>query len=143
MGSKQVMENIDLVGLEQQLLMDQAATFKKKQLRDLKTQRVEKNKVQKVDEKVVDDTDVNVEIVNGDEEDKDVNDMLDNPVDNGKKNEVVENEMDVSQKIMNDFANIAIESGKTKEETDSTDTANVNEIVDDKEEQQQSEQTQT
>merc|ERR1712176_772888 len=134
MGSKQVMENIDLVGLEQQLLMDQAATFKKKQLRDLKTQMVEKNKVQKVDEKVVDDTDVNVEIVNGNEEDKDVKDMLDNPVDNGKKNEDVENQMDVSEKIMNDFANIAIESGKTKEETDTTDTANVNEIVDDKEE---------
>merc|ERR1712129_339420 len=105
-----------------------------KQLRDLKTQMIEKNKVQKVDEKVVDDTDVNVEIVNGDEEDKDVKDMLGNPVDNGKKNEVVENEMDVSEKIMNDFANIAIESGKTKEEPNTTD--NANEVVPDEEQQQ-------
>merc|ERR1712129_122301 len=105
-------------------------TFKKKQLRDLKTQMIEKNQVQKVDEKVVDDTDVNVEIVNDDEEDKDVKDMLDNPVDNGKKNENVENEMDVSEKIMNDFANIAIESGKTKEELNTT------EVAHDEEEQQ-------
>merc|ERR1712129_1429 len=75
-------------------------------------------------------------IVNGDEEDKDVKDMLDNPVDNGMKNEEAENEMDVSEKIMNDFANIAIESGKTKEETDANDTGNVNEIVVDEDEQQ-------
>merc|ERR1712190_517510 len=110
-ATKNVMENIDLVGLEQQLLMDQAATFKKKQLRDLKMQMDAKSKVQedvnvvvkKSDDKksddvdqnnqkngnvqqmqVVDDGDVNVEIVNGNEDDKDVKDMLDNPVDNGK-----------------------------------------------------------
>ena len=44
--TKNVMENIDLFGLEQQLLLDSANLFKKKQLRDLKIQKEEQLKQQ-------------------------------------------------------------------------------------------------
>merc|ERR1712019_142067 len=81
---------------------------------DKKSDDVDK-KNENVQLQVVDNGDVNVEIVNANQDDKDVKDMLDNPVDNEKERE---KEMDVSEKIMNDFANIVLESGLQRKESD-------------------------
>ena len=135
-ASKNVMENIDLVGLEQQLLMDQAALFKKKQLRDLKRQKEAQQSnevmVKKEDDKKSDDNalevvstvDENVEVVNdGDveivvEDKKEIKDMLADPVatpptTNENNVQSMDAQEQLSEKIMNDFANIAIESASS------------------------------
>eukprot|EP01083_Nonionella_stella_P197251 725364_1 len=57
--SKNVMENIDLVGLEQQLLLDNANLFKRKQLRDLKIQKEKQEKEQKEQQNKMDNMDNN------------------------------------------------------------------------------------